>query len=420
MELKHYKISDINPAKYNPRKINDDEMAGLKESIKKFGLVDPLIVNKRTNTLCGGHQRLKAAESLGFTEVPVVEVDLSLSEEKALNVALNSHMISGKYDNDILSGLLAEIKDGLGASFGDLRLDDLIVDLKLDLEPQVIGLVDEDSVPEVKDPITKSGDLWILGNHRVLCGDSTMIDHVEKLMGGEKADMVFTDPPYGVNYTKKTREVLGSKEYTEIKNDDLSQEDTKDLFFKCFSNLTTIMKDTCSYYVCSPQGGDSELMMMMMRESGMKCRHQLIWVKDAPVFSMGRLDYDYKHEPILYGWYKKHEFKRQGTQDKSVLEFKRTENKLHPTMKPVELIENFILNSTDSNQNICDLFLGSGSTLIACEKTNRKCFGMEIDPHYCDVIIQRYQQFTGKQATHENGTKYDDLIKAKDSATIAE
>ena len=177
-------------------------------------------------------------------------------------------------------------------------------------------------------------------------------------------------------------------------------EELKQFFKDIFSSYIAFLKDDSSYYVCSPQGGDSE-MMMMMRECGMKCRHQIIWVKDAPVFSMGRLDYDYKHEPILYGWVKKHNFYRKGEQDKSVWEFSRKENKLHPTMKPVSLVSNAINNSSRQKDLVIDFFLGSGSTLIACQQTKRKCYGIELDEHYCGVIITRWKNYMEKE-----GKKY--------------
>jgi DNA modification methylase len=255
-------------------------------------------------------------------------------------------------------------------------------------------------VPEPpKEPITKPGDLWILGRHRLLCGDSTKEEDVAKLMNGNKADLLFTDPPYNVAMESKSKEILKSKNYSHIENDDLSLEDFKVFLEKVFINANNSLKDDASYYVFSCQGGDNEMMMMMMmRECGIKCRHQIIWVKDAPVFSMGRLDYDYKHEPILYGWKKKHNFYRNGEQDKSVWEYKRTENKLHPTMKPVELIANALNNSTKKNDLVLDLFGGSGSTMMACEQLNRNCYMMELDPRYVDVIIKRWETFTGKKA----------------------
>lgn len=201
-------------------------------------------------------------------------------------------------------------------------------------------------------------------------------------------------------YTIKSqsKEILKSENYSHIENDDLPLEEFEEFLGNVFVNANNSLKDDASYYVFSCQGGDNEMTMMMMRQSGIKCRHQIIWVKDAPVFSMGRLDYDYKHEPILYGWKKKHNFYRNGEQDKSVWEFKRTANKLHPTMKPIELIANALQNSTKQNDLVLDLFGGSGSTLIACEQLNRKCCMMELDEKYCDVILQRYINFKGSDA----------------------
>lgn len=241
------------------------------------------------------------------------------------------------------------------------------------------------------------GDIFKLGNHRLMCGDATITDDVKKLMNGNMADMVFTDPPYSVNFTKKAKEILNNKQYVEIINDNLSVKDTAKFIWKpSFKNLYIIAKDDCSFYVTMPQGGDQMMMMMMMMmNENWQVKHELIWVKDIPVFSMGRLDYDYKHEPIMYGWKKKHNFYGKGKFKKSIWEISRTENKLHPTMKPIELIINALLNSSKKNDNIIDLFGGSGSTLIACEITKRNCYMMELDPQYIKVIIRRWEKYTG-------------------------
>lgn len=379
----------------NARLHDMKNLGAIDGSLEEFGVVEPIIVRRSNRLIIGGNGRVMSLKQRGVKQVPVNFVDLDPIKAKALALALNRTAELASWSQETLQKTLAELQladfDIKTIGFEADDFDFLGKDSKA-------GLTDPDEVPEVEQNKLKVelGDIWKLGNHRLMCGDSTDKATVEKLMNGEKADMVFTDPPYGVSYTKKTKEVFKSKEYTEIINDDKSGVELKDFFYAAFSALVPNMSEECSYYVSSPQGGDSE--MMMMRETGMRCRHQIIWVKDAPVFSMGRLDYDYKHEPILYGWMKRHEFKRKGTQDKSVWEFKRTENKLHPTMKPVELIENALLNSSNSGQLVTDIFLGSGSTLIACEKTNRKCYGMELDPHYCSVIIQRWQDFTGEEA----------------------
>jgi DNA modification methylase len=262
---------------------------------------------------------------------------------------------------------------------------------------------------------SKTGDLYELGTHRLLCGDSTKKEDVDLLMDGNKANMVFTDPPYGVAIGDKNK-LLDSIEKagritTNIKNDTLNIEELKKMLVEGFRLVKEYSQDICSYYVTAPQGGDLGMMMMeMMREAGLPVKHIIIWVKNRQCFSMGRLDYEYKHEPILYTWNKSHKFYGNGNHKNSVWEIDKEQKcDKHPTMKPVELIENAILNSSkkDSVHHrggiILDAFLGSGSTLIACEKTNRKCYGMEIDPLYCDVIVQRYIDYTGNNSIKLNG-----------------
>jgi DNA modification methylase len=406
----------LNSHEKNPRVITSDQKKRLEKNILDFGDLSGIVFNTLNNKLVGGHMRtsvfkkvkskieiIKRNESpdpqgtvaIGFLDVNGCKYfyrEVYFSEEDHEKAMLIANKAGGDWDWDKLHENWDKdwLKDEIGFNDDDFG-DDHDVEIIENTEA-------DDDVPEGAPPITVLGDIYELGGaHRVMCGDSTMIDEVERLMDGNKADMVFTDPPYGVSYTEKAKNVLKSKEYVEIKNDDKSGENLKSFFYDVFSTIVQIMKEDCSYYVCSPQGGDSEMMMMMMmREAGMKCRHQIIWVKDSPVFSMGRLDYDYKHEPILYGWVKKHKFQRKGSQDKSVWEFSRTENKLHPTMKPVELVQNAIMNSSIISNNIFDSFLGSGSTLIACEKTNRKCYGLELDPKYCDTIVKRYVDFCKK------------------------
>ena len=388
-------IKDIKFDERNYRIHSEKNKQLIRKSINECGLARSVVVDNE-NCLIGGNgvvsqldknTKVKVIETDGSELVVVKRTDLNTDDEKRKKLAVmdNSTSDSSEFDLELLSVdfEVPELKD-MGIDIPDVKVE----------EKEVI----EDEVPEEVETKCKRGDIWKLGEHRLMCGDSTKIDDVEKLMNGEKADLLFTDPPYGVSYEKKTKEVLKSKSYTKIQNDDLTLDQFQDFLYDVFTNAFSCLKDTASYYVFSCQGGDQEMMMMMMRQAGIPCRHQIIWVKDAPVFSMGRLDYDYKHEPILYGWVKKHDFQRKGEQDKSVWEYKRTANKLHPTMKPVELIANALLNSTKSEENVLDLFGGSGSTLIACEQLNRKCFMMELDEHYCDVIIQRWENLTGKKA----------------------
>jgi DNA modification methylase len=239
-------------------------------------------------------------------------------------------------------------------------------------------------------------------------------------MNGEKADMVFTDPPYGVAYENKCNEIANQSKSTKtskIQADNMTVDDLKKVIQSAFHNINKLLADKSSYYICSPQGGELGLMMMMMmQEACIPCRHMIIWVKNAPVFSMGRLDYDYRHEPILFGWSPKrtHHKIMNGEFKNSVWEVSREQNKEHPTMKPIALPENAIKNSCPNNGIIADLFLGSGSTLIACEKTNRKCYGMEIDPYYCDVILQRWSDYAGKDPINQDGKKFSELKQSKE------
>ena len=387
-------VSEVRPYEKNPRK-NADAVKFVKASIEQFGFKVPIIIDSNRVIVCG-HTRLLAAKSLGMAEVPCIMADdLTDDQIRAFRLADNKVGEFAEWDIDLLGDELDAIADACDIDMGDFGFD-----LSDEEETEVV----EDEVPEEVEPVCKKGEVWQLGEHRLMCGDSTSAEDVAKLMDGSKADLPFTDPPYGVSYEKKTKEVLKSKTYTKIQNDDLKLDQFKDFLFDVFTNAKAWLLDSASYYVFSCQGGDQEMMMMMMmRECGIPCRHQIIWVKDAPVFSMGRLDYDYKHEPILYGWVKKHDFQRKGEQDKSVWEFKRTENKLHPTMKPVPLIANALLNSTKDNDIVLDLFGGSGSTMMACEQLGRKCRMMEFDPHYCDVIIARWENLTEQKAVKLEG-----------------
>lgn len=264
----------------------------------------------------------------------------------------------------------------------------------------------EDEIPEVKKAKAKLGDLYLLGGrHRLLCGDCTDKGMVDRLMDGKKANLYFTDPPYAVNYGAD-QNLLNMKSGGKSKltarpiiGDNLSpKEASEQIWLPAFNLAFEICDEAASFYLTMPQGGDQMMMMMMMMSAKWTIKHELIWVKNAPVFSMGRLDYDYQHEPILFGWKKKHNFYKTGEYQTSVWFInKNLSSELHPTMKPVALMTNALNNSTQANAICYDSFLGSGSTLIACEKTNRICYGMEIEPLYVDVIIERYKNYSGKE-----------------------
>ena len=368
MNIQTVEIERINPAAYNPRKDlkpGDVEYEKLKKSILEFDMVEPLVWNKRSGNLVGGHQRLKILKELGTKQIEVSVVDLEDVKEKALNLALNK--ISGEWDLPALKDLLEELDTGDFdmeiTGFDDKEIEDLMNQLH---EPEE-GNTEDDAVPEATESICKKGDLWSLGNHRLLCGDATVITDVERLMGGEKADMVFTDPPYG-----KGGYAGRSGKFKPMQGDDLP---TK-VFYSC------IPCDITERYVW---GGFPNFVDLDVKNWP---RDVIIWRKNN--FGMGR-GYRGQYELCFY-------WGSFSGSDSDVWEVDKDVNYKHPTQKPVALGERAINNSSHLRNIVLDIFGGSGSTLIACQKLDRRCYMMEIDEHYCDVIIKRWEQFTGKQA----------------------
>jgi len=389
-----YSISDLIFAEYNPRELTKDQHQDLKDSITRFGLVDPLIVNihkERKNILVGGHQRLRIAKELGYKSVSCVEVELTPEKEKELNVRLNKN--TGQWDWDALANHF-DVGELLEWGFSEDELQFT--------EPDVQGLTDDDDVPEVEEAITKQGDLWLLGEHRVLCGDATKKEDVERLMDGQKIQMLLTDPPYGVDYSSKNEFLnnadKGNLIQKDIINDTKNAEETVEMWRGYFRNVKLNLQSGSNYYI-NFSGDKLILLLLLLREDDIQMPEKqiLVWVKNNHV--LGRSNYNYKHEFILYGWSGSKGHKHYGDFDTTVWEIdKPLKNDLHPTMKPIELLVRAIEHGTAKGMSVYDGFLGSGSTLIACEKTNRKCYGMEIDPHYCDVIVKRWEEYTGNKA----------------------
>lgn len=418
------KLNDLKPHPGNPRKISDSKLKMLERSLKEFGDLSGIVFNKTTGHLISGHQRLKVlpenSEIIMDTEThghiiidgerfSYREVQWSDVKEKAANIAANKH--GGEFDLSLLNDWLLELDsenyDLDLTGFDRQELENLLAPIH-NLSPGC----DEDDIPEVKETICKKGDLWILGNHRLLCGDSTNILDVERLMNNEKADLWITDPPYGVSYMEKNAAVHGgivkNQIGKEISSDTKSVEELCPFWRDVASNAFLVTTEKSSSYWFACQGSDKMMMMMMMMldEAGWNIRHELIWVKSSFVF--GRSDYHYRHEPIIYGWKKDgtHEWHGDRKQD-SVIEVDRPhKSDLHPTTKPVELYEKFINNSSKPGQILLETFCGSGTAIIASEKLNRKCRAIEIDPKYCDVIIQRWEKYSNKKAIHESGKTY--------------
>lgn len=387
MNIQKKSTADLLPADYNPRrnlKPGDAEYEKLKRSLEQFGYVEPVIWNKRTGRVVGGHQRLKVLIDIGITEVECVVVDLDEENEKALNVALNK--ISGEWDNDKLALLIADLQgvdfDVSLTGFDQAELDDLFKDDMKD------GIEDDnfDVDAELQKPtVSKLGDLWHLGNHRLVCGDSTKAETYETLMAGKVANLVVTDPPYNVNYEGSAGK---------IKNDNMGNDAFYQFLFDAFVNMEKAMAADASIYVFH---ADTEGLNFRkaFADAGFYLSGTCIWKKQSLV--LGRSPYQWQHEPCLFGWKKsgKHQW-YSGRKETTIWEFdKPKKNGDHPTMKPIPLIVYPIMNSSMSNCIVLDPFGGSGSTLIACEQTNRICHTIELDEKYCDVIVKRYIEQVG-------------------------
>ncbi|HJI29635.1 MAG TPA: site-specific DNA-methyltransferase [Veillonellaceae bacterium] len=387
MRIEKKKVKDLIPADYNPRKDlkpGDKEYEKLKRSIHEFGYVDPLIWNQQTGRLIGGHQRLKVLKDMGIEDVDVVIVDMDEEKEKALNVALNK--ISGDWDKDKLMLLITDLQgedfDVSLTGFDPEELDDLFKDdLKDDVKDDNFD-VDK----ELKKPtMTKPGDLWQLEEHRLLCGDSTKEESYELLMAGKQANLVITDPPYNVNYQGSAGK---------IKNDNMKDDAFYQFLLAAFTNMEKNMASDASIYVFH---ADTEGLNFRkaFSDAGFYLSGTCIWVKQSLV--LGRSPYQWRHEPILFGWKKKGKHCwYAGRKESTIWEFdKPKKNKDHPTMKPIPLLAYPIMNSSMTNSIVLDPFGGSGSTLIACEQTKRICRTIELDEKFCDVIVKRYIEQVG-------------------------
>lgn len=388
MNVQNIKISLLIPYEKNTKKHDDVQIANVAESIRQYGFVQPIVIDKN-NVVVIGHCRLLAAKQLKMAEVPCVCVDDLTDEQVRKLRIIDNKTNESEWDFD-----------NLKLEFEELDFSDFDIDFGFDIDDEEETEIVEDDVPEVDEehePTVKLGDIWQLGRHRLMCGDSTDKATVELLMNGNKADMVFTDPPYNVDYEGKGKEKL------KIQNDhfETDEECGEKLWLPAFRNMRAFAKDCCAYYCCMPQGG-THMMMMMMMKAEWQVKHEIIWKKQSIV--LNRADYNYQHEPILYGWNKTHKFYGKGKyHTTSVWEYDRpTKSKEHPTMKPIELICEALRNSSVKNNIVLDIFGGSGSTLIACEQLDRICYTMELDPKYCDVIIKRWETLTGEKAVKIN------------------
>jgi site-specific DNA-methyltransferase (adenine-specific) len=390
MKVVQKPVDKLIPYINNSRTHSDEQVAQIAASIKEFGWTNPILVDGE-NGIIAGHGRLMAARKLGYTEVPTIELkDLTETQRKAYIIADNRLALNAGWDNEMLT---IELNDLLADGFALEMLGFDPKELDALLEPEVLeGLTDEDAVPNVPDePTTKLGDIYQLGNHRLMCGDSTSIDAVTKLTSGGGVDMLLTDPPYNVAYEGSTKEKLT------IKNDNMANDQFRQFLRDAFVTADLVMKAGAVFYIWH---ADSEGLNFRGAcvDAGWTVRQCLIWKKSSLV--MGRQDYHWKHEPCLYGWKDGagHLWSADRKQT-TILEFdKPSRNGEHPTMKPVALFEYQMLNNTKGGDIVLDLFGGSGTTLLAAEKHGRHARLMELDPKYCDVIVKRWEDFTGKKA----------------------
>lgn len=424
VQTERRQISELKPAEYNPRKRlrpGDDEYEKLKKSIEAFGYVDPIIVNA-DGTVIGGHQRLFVLQDLGYTEADVAVVDLCKADEKALNIALNK--ISGEWDDEKLAELLRDL-DAEGYVMAQTGFsDDELSVLLAAYDPTAIDLEKADEeVPEVPAvPVSRQGDVWQLGTHRLVCGDSTKPETYADLMQGDLAQLIVTDPPYNVNYEGSAGK---------IQNDNMTSADFRAFLFDMYSAAAAVTKDGAGAYIFHADGEGVAFREEFIR-AGFLLKQCLVWVKNS--FVLGRQDYQWRHEPILYGWkdgaahyfaprrdlstvidesgrpdfgampkdelVERLELLYDGFEEEPTTVLycdKPLRNAEHPTMKPTALIARLVENSSKAGWLVLDPFGGSGSTLIACEATGRKARLIELDPRFADVIVRRYVQTTGRR-----------------------
>jgi DNA modification methylase len=397
MQIKEVAVDKLIPYAKNSRTHSDQQVAQIAASIKEFGFRNPILVDGVG--IIAGHGRLMAAQKLGLDKVPTIDCsDMTPSQKKAYIIADNKLALNAGWDTAMLTIEMQELEvEGFDLEL--LGFDDK--ELNALLEPEIVdGLTDEDEVPELpEEPKSKLGDIYILGNHRLMCGDSTSIDAVEKMMDGDKASLVVTDPPWNVAYgTNLANNAQGYKQRTIMNDNFETTQEWEDFLSGFMGNIIAFTMKGCPIY-CVMGASEWPAIDKALRDGGFHWSSTIIWAKDTLVLS--RKDYHTQYEPIWYGW--KDDGPRiwtvQDRKQSDVWECKRPKrSELHPTTKPVELIERAVLNSSNAGTIVFEPFGGSGSTLIACEKTGRKARLMELDPKYCDVIVKRWEDFTGQKA----------------------
>ena len=402
IQVEQTQVDALIPFARNARTHSDEQVKQIAASIREFGFNNPILIRDDL-TVIAGHGRLAAAKVLGLKEVPTISLShLTPLQVRAYVLADNKLALNAGWDDEMLTVELKDLElEGFDVSltgFDEVEVSSLLAD---NIEE---GLTDDDEVPaEVVNPVTRPGDIWVLGRHRVMCGDSLSSESVSKLLDGKLADLWITDPPYNVAYVGKTEDALT------IENDSMGDTEFRDFLRGAYTAADSNMREGAVFYIWHADLEGYNFRGAAV-DIGWKVRQCLIWLKSSLV--IGRQDYQWNHEPCLYGWKDgSAHFWGSDRKQTTVMEFDRpNRNGEHPTMKPVDLFAYQIGNSSQEGEAVLDSFGGSGTTLIACEKLNRKAYLMELDPKYCDVIVKRWQEFTGKKAVLESsGKTYDEL-----------
>jgi DNA modification methylase len=409
--IERWPTNKLVPYARNARTHSEDQVAQIAASIVEFGFTNPILAGS-DGVIVAGHGRLAAAQKLGLDSVPVVVLDhLTPTQRRALIIADNRIAENAGWDDTMLRIELQSLQED-GFNLDITGFDhDALAEIMAGEETTVDGNTDEDAVPELSEtPISRPGDVWILGEHRLVCGDATQPASYEQLLAGQRVQMIWSDLPYNVNYANSAKDKLRGK-HRPILNDNLGEG-----FYDFVFDALSLMLPHCDGAVyIAMSSSELDTLQAAFRAAGGKWSTFIIWAKHT--FTLGRADYQRQYEPILYGWPEGSSRHWCGDRDQGdVWNIKKpARNDLHPTMKPVELMERSIRNSSRPGDVVLDCFGGSGSTLIAAEKAGRRCFMMELDPKYCDVIVRRWQEFSGGKAISEDGHRVFDEVTIQEA-----